>query len=55
MVDFDLRTLGRNILLIVAIVSCVAIAEMILVAAEEPVASAGESSQQVSQLTASSK
>jgi hypothetical protein len=36
MVDFDLRTLSRNILLIVAILSCLAIAEMVLVAGEEP-------------------
>ena len=36
MVDFDLRTLSRKILLIVAILSCLAIAEMVLVAGEEP-------------------
>ena len=47
MVDFDLRTLSRKILLIVAILSCLAIAEMVLVAGEEP-------AQQVSLLTAAS-
>ena len=44
MVDFDLRILSRKILLIVAILSCLAIAEMVLVAGEEP-------AQQVSLLT----
>ena len=47
MVDFDLRVLSRKILLIVAILSCLAIAEMVLVAGEEP-------AQQVSLLTSSS-
>jgi len=47
MVDFDLRTFSRKILLIVAILSCLAIVEMILVAGEEP-------APQVSLLTASS-
>jgi hypothetical protein len=46
MVDFDLRTLSRKILLIAAILSCLAIAEMVLVAGEEP-------AQQVSLLTSS--
>ena len=39
MVEFDLPALGRNILLIVAILSVLVIGEMILVSAEEPVAS----------------
>jgi hypothetical protein len=39
MQDFDLRTLGRNILLLVAILSVLVIGEMVLVSAEEPVAS----------------
>jgi len=39
MEDFDLRTLGRNILTLVAILSVLVIAEMVLVSAEEPVAS----------------
>jgi hypothetical protein len=39
MADFDLRTLGRKSLLIVAILSMLAIGEMILVSAEEPAAS----------------
>jgi len=39
MEDFDLRTLGRNILLLVAILSVLVIGEMVLVSAEEPVAS----------------
>jgi len=39
MEDFDLRTLGRNILMLVAILSVLVIAEMVLVSAEEPVAS----------------
>jgi hypothetical protein len=44
MVDFDLGVLSRKILLIVAILSCLAVAEMVLVAGEEP-------AQQVSLLT----
>jgi|GEM_PF-4517138 hypothetical protein len=36
MQDFDLRTLGRNILLLVAILSVLVIGEMVLVSAEEP-------------------
>ena len=36
MEDFDLRTLSRKILLIAAILSSLAIAEMVLVAGEEP-------------------
>jgi hypothetical protein len=44
MEDFDLRTLGRNSLLLVAILSVLVIAEMILVSAEEPVASASQQS-----------
>jgi hypothetical protein len=44
MVDFDLRTLSRKILLIVAILSFLVIAEMILVSAEEPAAAAPNSS-----------
>ena len=47
MVDFDLRTFSRKILLIVAILACLSIVEMILVAGEEP-------AQQVSLLTSSS-
>jgi hypothetical protein len=39
MADFDLRTLGRKSLLIAAILSILAIGEMILVSAEEPAAS----------------
>jgi hypothetical protein len=39
MVDFDLRTLGRNILLLVVILSFLVAGEMILVSAEEPVVS----------------
>jgi len=39
MQDFDLRTLGRNILMLAAIISVLVIAEMVLVSAEEPVAS----------------
>jgi hypothetical protein len=39
MVDFDLPTLGRKILLIVAILSLFVMAEMLLVSAEEPPAS----------------
>jgi hypothetical protein len=39
MEDFDLRSLGRNILLLVGILSVLVIAEMILVSAEEPVTS----------------
>ena len=39
MVDFDLRTLGRNILLIAAILSLLVMGEMLLVSAEEPPAS----------------
>jgi len=39
MEDFDLRTLGRNILVLVAILSVLVIAEMVLVSAEEPAAS----------------
>jgi hypothetical protein len=38
MADLDLRTLGRKSLLIVAILSILAIGEMILVSAEEPAA-----------------
>jgi hypothetical protein len=39
MEDFDLRTLGRNILILVAILAVLVIAEMVLVSAEEPGAS----------------
>ena len=39
MEDFDLRTLGRNILMLLAILSVLVIAEMVLVSAEEPGAS----------------
>jgi hypothetical protein len=46
MVDFDLRTLSRNILLIVAILSVLVIGEMVLVSTEEPAPAAQESSQQ---------
>jgi hypothetical protein len=45
MADFDLGTLSRKILLIVAILSCLVIAEMILVSAEEPAASVQDSPQ----------
>ena len=48
MVDFDLRTLSRKILLILAILSLLVIGEMILVSAEEPAAAAPDSSQHVS-------
>jgi hypothetical protein len=48
MVDFDLRTLSRKILLIAAILSCLAIAAMVLAAGEEP------APQQVSLLTSPS-
>jgi hypothetical protein len=48
MVDFDLRTLSRKILLIVAILSFLVIAEMILVSAEEAAAAAPDSSQHAS-------
>ena len=54
MVDFDLRTLGRNILLIAGILSCLAIAEMILAAGEKPEPDASPS-QQASLLTAPSR
>jgi hypothetical protein len=37
MKDFDLPTLGRNSLLLVAILSVLVIGEMILVSGEEPV------------------
>jgi len=37
--DFDLRTFGRRMLLFVAILSVLVIAEMVLVSAEEPAAS----------------
>jgi len=47
MTDFDLRTLSRKILLIVAILSMLVIAEMVLVSAEEPAAAAQDSSQQM--------
>ena len=47
MVDFDLRTFSRKILLIVAILSCLSIAEMMLVAREEP-------AQQISLLSSAS-
>lgn len=36
MEDFDLRTLGRNILILSAILSVLVIGEMVLVSAEEP-------------------
>jgi len=39
MVEFDLPVLARNILLIVAILSALVTGEMILVSADEPVAS----------------
>ena len=39
MEDFDLRTFGRKLLLLVAILSALVIGEMILVSAEEPPAS----------------
>ena len=39
MADFDLRTLGRNVLLLGAILSVLVMGEMILVSAEEPAAS----------------
>ena len=35
MEDFELRTLGRNILMLVAILSVLVIGEMVLVSAEE--------------------
>jgi len=40
MEDFDLRTFGRKLLLLVAILSALVIGEMILVSAEEPPVSA---------------
>jgi len=46
MADFDLRTFSRKILLLVAILSFLVIAEMILVSAEEPAAPLQASSQQ---------
>jgi hypothetical protein len=46
MVDFDLRTLRRNILLIVAILSILVIGEMVLVSAEEPAPARQDASQQ---------
>jgi hypothetical protein len=39
MEDLDLRTLGRNILILIAILSALVMAEMVLVSAEEPAAS----------------
>jgi hypothetical protein len=45
MADLDLRTLSRNILLLVAILSFLVIAEMVLVSAEEPAPSTQSSSQ----------
>ena len=39
MMDFDLRTLGRKTLLMVAILSLLVMGEMLLVSAEEPAAS----------------
>lgn len=39
MADFDLRTLGRSVLLLVAILSVLVMGEMILVSGEEPAAS----------------
>ncbi len=39
MADFDLRTLGRNVLLLVAILAALVMGEMILVSAEEPAVS----------------
>jgi hypothetical protein len=45
MAELDLGTLSRKILLIVAILSCLVIAEMILVSAEEPAASIPDSPQ----------
>jgi hypothetical protein len=45
MADYDLGTLSRKILVIVAILSCLVIAEMILVSAEEPAASAKDAPQ----------
>jgi hypothetical protein len=53
MAELDLGTLSRKILLIVAILSCLVIAEMILVSAEEPTA-AIQGSPQHAVLTASS-
>ena len=53
MADLDLGTLSRKILLIFAILSCLVIAEMILVSAEEPAASISDSPQHAV-LTASS-
>ena len=35
MEDFELRILGRNVLLLMAIISVLVIAEMVLVSAEE--------------------
>jgi len=49
MVDFDLRTLGRNILLLVAILTVLVIGEMVLVSAEEPPAPVQDSSEQAQQ------
>jgi len=46
MVDFDLRTLSRRILLLVAILSMLIVGEMVLVSAEKPAPTAQESSQQ---------
>jgi hypothetical protein len=45
MADFDLRTLSRKILLLVAILSILVIGEMVLVSAEEPAASVPTSQQ----------
>jgi hypothetical protein len=53
MVDLDLRTFGRNILLLVAILSALVIGEMVLVSAEEPPAAVHDSSQQSSYREAS--
>ena len=39
MEDFDLRTFGRNVLLLVTVLSVLVIGEMILVSAEEPATS----------------
>jgi len=39
MEDFDLRTFGRNVLLLVTVLSVLVIGEMILVSAEEPTTS----------------
>jgi hypothetical protein len=46
MADFDLRTLSRKILLLVAILSMLIIGEMVLVSAENPAPADQESSQQ---------